>query len=148
MAMVNSIKQTGIAVINDKSPIIDIICNDLVKSGIDILFRSENIESGLLKLSASKELPQVCVFDLDFSNGTILTQLRELKLKYPTIKFIAHSDDDSEETVSDLLEIGFDSYLLIGSDKEDFLTAIEGVCDGKKYFSTGISKIAGEYFQK
>lgn len=66
MAMVNSIKQTSIAVINDKSPIINIICNDFVKSGIDILFCSENIESGLLQLSALEELPQVCVFDLDF----------------------------------------------------------------------------------
>lgn len=147
MAMVNSIKQTSIAVINDKSPIINIICNDFVKSGIDILFCSENIESGLLQLSALEELPQVCVFDLDFSNSTILAQLRELKLKYPAIKFIAHSDDDSEETVTALLEIGFDSYLLIGSDKEDFLTAIEGVCHGKKYFSTGISKIARKYLQ-
>lgn len=148
--MVDSMEQISIAFINDKSPIINIICNDLVKSGIDILFRSENIASGLLQLSALEELPQICIFDLDFSNNTILTQLRELKLKYPTIKFIAHSDDDSEETVSDLLEIGFDSYLLIGSDKEDFLTAIEGVCDDKKYFSTGtgISKIARKYFQK
>lgn len=146
--MVDSMEQISIAFINDKSPIINIICNDLVKSGIDILFRSENIASGLLQLSALEELPQICIFDLDFSNGTILTQLRELKLKYPTIKFIAHSDDDSEETVSDLLEIGFDSYLLIGSDKEDFLTAIEGVCDDKKYFSTGVSKIAKEYFQR
>ena len=146
--MVDSMEQISIAFINDKSPIINIICNDLVKSGIDILFRSENIASGLLQLSALEELPQICIFDLDFSNNTILTQLRELKLKYPTIKFIAHSDDDSEETVSDLLEIGFDSYLLIGIDKEDFLTAIEGVCDDKKYFSTGISKIARKYFQK
>lgn len=148
MAMVNSIKQTGIAVISDKSPIIDIICRDLVKSEIEILFRSENIESGLLQLSVSEELPQVCVFDLDFSNSTILAQLRELKLKYPAIKFIAHSDDDTEQTVTALLEIGFDSYLLIGSDKEDFLTAIEGVCDSKKYFSTGISKITRKYLQK
>ena len=147
MAMVNSIKQTGIAVINDKSPIIDIICNDLVKSGIDILFISENIENGLLQLSVLEELPKVCVFDLDFSNSTILTQLRELKLKYPAIKFIAHNDDDSEKTVTDLLEIGFESYLLISSDKEDFLAAIEGVCHGKKYFSTGISKIARKYLQ-
>ena len=146
--MVNSMEQISIAFINDKSPIIDIICNDLVKSGIDILFCSENIESGLLQLSALEELPQVCIFDLDFSNNTILAQLRKLKLKYPTIKFIAHSDDDSEKTVITLLEIGFDSYLLIGIDKEDFLTAIEGVCDGKKYFSTGISKIARKYFQK
>jgi|SRR5690606_8783034 len=148
MAMVNNIKQTSIAVINDKSPVINIICNDLRKSGIYILFISENIENGLLQLSILEELPKVCIFDFDFSNSTILTQLRELKLKYPAIKFIAHSDDDSEKTVTVLLEIGFDSYLLIGSDKEDFLTALEGVCDGKKYFSTGISKIAGEYFQK
>lgn len=144
--MVNSMEQISIAFINDKSPIIDIICNDLVKSGIDILFCSENIESGLLQLSALEELPQVCIFDLDFSNNTILAQLRKLKLKYPTIKFIAHSDDDSEKTVITLLEIGFDSYLLIGSDKEDFLTAIERVFNGRKYFSMGMSKIVREYF--
>lgn len=146
--MVDSMEQISIAFINDKSPIINIICNDLVKSGIDILFRSENIASGLLQLSALEELPQVCIFDLDFSNNTILAQLHELKLKYPAIRFIAHSDEDSEQIVTALLEIGFDSYLLIGSDKEDFLTAIKGVCDGKKYFSTGVSKIVREYFQK
>ena len=99
-----------------------------------------------MQLSALEELPQVCIFDLDFSNNTILAQLRKLKLKYPTIKFIAHSDDDSEKTVITLLEIGFDSYLLIGSDKEDFLTAIERVCNGRKYFSMGMSKIVREYF--
>lgn len=146
--MVDSMEQISIAFINDKSPIINIICNDLAKSGIDILFRSENIASGLLQLSALEELPQVCIFDLDFSNNTILAQLHELKLKYPAIRFIAHNDKDSEQIVTALLEIGFDSYLLIGSDKEDFLTAIEGVCDGKKYFSTGVSKIVREYFQK
>lgn len=146
--MVDSMEQISIAFINDKSPIINIICNDLVKSGIDILFRSENIASGLLQLSALEELPQICIFDLDFSNNTILAQLHELKLEYPAIRFIAHSDEDSEQIVTALLEIGFDSYLLIGSDKEDFLTAIKGVCDGKKYFSTGVSKIVREYFQK
>lgn len=144
--MTNTIEQTCIAFITDKSPIIDIICNNLVASGIDILFRSESIENGLSQLSALEELPQVCIVDLDFFDNKVLTQLHELKSKYPTLNLIAHSDEDSEEAVISLLEIGFKGYLLIGSDADDLKKAIEGICNGKKYFSVGISEIAREYF--
>lgn len=144
--MVNTIEQISIAVINDKSPIIDIICNDLVASGIDILFRSESIESGLSQLSALEKLPQVCIIDLDFSDRKILAQLHKLKAKYPTLKLIAHCDDDSEKAVISLLKIGFNGYLLIGSDADDFKNAIEGICNGKKYFTVGVSEISREYF--
>lgn len=144
--MATTIEQISISFIADKSPIIDIICNNLVASGIDILFRSENIEDGLSQLSALEELPQVCILDLDFSDSNVLAQLHELKIKYPTLKLIAHNDDDSEQIVTILLEVGFDGYLLIGTDAEELPTAIEGVCNNKKCFSTGVSKIAQEYF--
>ncbi|MGS2739427.1 hypothetical protein [Sinomicrobium sp. M5D2P17] len=98
------------------------------------------------QLSALEELPQVCIIDIDFSDSKVLAQLHELKAKYPTLKLIAHSDDDSEQLVISLLEIGFNSYLLIGSDADNFKKAIEGVCNGKKYFSVGVSEIAREYF--
>lgn len=143
--MANTIEPISIAFINDKSPIIDIICNSIVVSGIDILFRSESIEGGLSQLSALEKLPKVCIVDLDFSDSNVLVQLQELRAKYPTLKLIAHSDDDSEQIVTSLLEIGIDGYLLIGVDAEDLQRAIEGVISGKKYFSTGISKIAREY---
>ncbi|KOS06159.1 histidine kinase [Flavobacterium akiainvivens] len=142
--MANTIEQINIAFINDKSPIINIISNNL--SGINVLFLSENIEDGLSQLSALAELPQVCIINLDFSDSNVLAQLHELKAKYPTLKLIAHSDDDSEQIVTTLLEIGIDGYLLIGTDAEELQTAIEGVCKDKKYFSTGVSKIAREYF--
>ena len=116
-----------LAFINDKSPILDLICNELISSGIEILFRSENIEDGLIKFSALNELPKICIIDLDFYDKNILSQLQKLRVLFPTIKLIAHSDVDTEKTIKALLKIGFAGYLLIGSDVEDFKKAIEGV---------------------
>ena len=50
-------QKIALAFINDKSPILDLTCNDLVASGIEVLFRSENIEDGLSQLPALKTLP-------------------------------------------------------------------------------------------
>lgn len=135
-----------LAFINDKSPILDVISKDLLTSGIDVLFHSENIEDGLSQLSALKELPTVCIIDLDFYNKNVQTQLHDLKNQFPTIKLIAHSDEDEKKVVRTILELDFDGHLLIGSDAEDFKKAIETVSNGKKYFSVGVAKIAFEYF--
>ena len=86
------------------------------------------------------------IIDLDFHDMIVLTQLRELRTKYPNIKLIAYSDIDVDKTVKAVLEIGFESYLLIGSDTDDFKKAIEVIINGGRYFSVGIAKIAQEYF--
>ena len=146
MNTVNNPEQTNIAFINDKSPILDLTCNDLVASGIEVLFRSENIEDGLSQLPALKTLPNICIIDLDFYNKNVLAQLQELRTQYPTIKLIAHSDIDAEKAVKSLLEIGFAGYLLIGSDVDDFKKAIDVVTNGDRYFSVGVAEITQEYF--
>ena len=146
METVNNLDQTSIAFINDKSPILDLTNNDLVASGINVLFRSENIEDGISQLSSLKTLPKVFIIDLDFHDMIVLTQLRELRTKYPNIKLIAYSDIDVDKTVKAVLEIGFESYLLIGSDTDDFKKAIEVIINGGRYFSMGVAKIAQKYF--
>lgn len=132
--------------INDKSPILDLICNDFIASGTEVLFRSESIKDGLSQLFSLNELPYVCIIDLDFYDKNVLAQVQELRTEYPTIKLIAHSDIDAEKVVKPLFEIGFSSYLLIGSDTDDFKKAIEVVINGGRYFSVGVAKIAQEYF--
>src|SRR5690606_9650631 len=107
------------------SPILDFICNDLITSGFEVLFRSENIAEGLSKLSSLTELPKVCIFDLDFHDKNILAQLQKFRTKYPQIKFIDHSDIDNEKDGKKLLDIGFTSYLLNGSDVDNFRKAIK-----------------------
>lgn len=116
-----------VAFINDKSPLIDLICNDLMASGIEVLFRSENVQDGLSQLSALTELPKALIIDLKFHNRNVLAQLRELKATYPSIELIAYGDSDADETVQALTEIGIKSYLLIGSDADDFKRTIERV---------------------
>ena len=116
-----------IAFINDKSPILDLIYNDLVASGMEVLFRSENIEDGLSKLSTLKQLPKACIIDLDFHDKNVLAQFQELKTQYPTIKLIAHSDIDDEKIGRALFDLGFLSYLLVGSDIIDFKKAFFSV---------------------
>lgn len=113
-----------LAFINEKSPILDLICDGLTASGFEIAFRSETIEDGLFQLASLKELPKVCIIDLDFYDKQILSQLQKLRTKYPTIKLIAHSDIDNEKVGKLILDIGFSSCLLIGSDVDDFKRAI------------------------
>ena len=123
-------KEISVAFINDKSPVLDEICKSLTTSGTEILFRSENIKDGLFQLSALKTLPKVCVIDLDFYDRNVLVQLQELKTQYPTIKLIAHSDIDDQKVGKDLFDIGFSSYLLVGSDVNDFRNAIDESVNG------------------
>ena len=120
-------QKNTLAFINDKSPILDLTYNNLVASGIEVLFRSENIEDGLSQLSALKDLPTVCIIDLNFYDKNVLKQLQELRAKYPALKLIAHSDIDEEETIKIILAIGFASYLLIGSDADDLKKAIDPI---------------------
>lgn len=94
---------------------------------MEILSRSESIENGLTQLSSLNELPKFCIVDLDFYNQNVLKQLQELRIEYPTIKLIAHSDIDDEKVGKSLLDIGFSSYLLLGSDMGDFKRVIETV---------------------
>ena len=135
METVNNLDQTSIAFINDKSPILDLTNNDLVASGINVLFRSENIEDGISQLSSLKTLPKVFIIDLDFHDAILLTQLRELRTKYPNIKLIAYSDIDEEKTIKALLDLGFSGYVLLSDEIEK---AIEIISNGKKYLSAGI----------
>lgn len=146
MYSVNNLEQPDLAFINDKNPILDLTANDLVASGIDVLFRSESIEEAVSGLSNLKTFPKVFIIDLDFNDRKVIAQLRELRAKYPNIKLIAHSDIDVDKTVKAILEIGFDSYLLIGSGTDDFKKAIDVIINGGRYFSVEIAKIAQEYF--
>ncbi|SCY74759.1 hypothetical protein SAMN02927916_3163 [Flavobacterium anhuiense] len=120
-------QKIDLAFINDKSPILDIICNDLIDSGFDVLFRTENIEDGLSKLSTLKAFPKACIIDLDFYDKSILKQLRKLRSEYPKVKLIAHSDIDNEKVGKALLDMCFSSFLLLGSNTIDFKKAIKKV---------------------
>ncbi len=89
-----------LAFINDKSPILDAVCNDLIDLGFEVLYRSEHIEDGITQLSALEKLPKVCIIDLDFHDRNILAELQELHTKYSSVKLISDVADLQSVTVS------------------------------------------------
>ena len=122
-----NINRVATAFINDKSPVMDSINDDLLSSGVDVVFRSDNVADGNNQLSSLTTLPDICIIDLDFSDKGIMKQLRELRNQYPTLKLIAHSDTDDEKIIKKLWELGFSKYVLIGNDMKK---AIDGVVNG------------------
>ncbi|ALU27718.1 MULTISPECIES: response regulator transcription factor [Bacteroidota] len=116
--------KVSIAFINDKSPIIDKICTDLLSAKFEILFQTENIENAISELEVIKKLPEICIIDLDFYDKSILKQLQKLRNLYPTIQLIAHSDIDDEKIAKDIIDIGFLSYFLLGTDIDDLKKAL------------------------
>lgn len=122
-----NINRITVAFINDKSPVMDLIHDDLVSSGIEVVFRSDNITDGDSQLSTLKSLPAICIIDLDFSDKDIINQLQKLKNRYPTLKLIAHSDMDDEKIIAELSELGFSKYVLIGNDMKE---TIDGAVSG------------------
>ena len=116
--------KVSIAFINDKSPIIDKICTDLLSAKFEILFQTENIENAISELEVIKKLPEICIIDLDFYDKSILKQLQKLRNLYPTIQLIAHSDIDDEKIAKDIIDIGFVSYFLLGTDIDDLNKAL------------------------
>jgi len=122
-----NLNRTTVAFINDKSPVMDFIHDDLLSSGVDIVFRSDNVMDGNNQLSLLKTLPDICIIDLDFYNKDVMKQLRELRSQYPTLKLIAHSDTDDEKIINKLSGLGFSKYVLIGN---DIRNAIDGAVNG------------------
>lgn len=119
-----NINRITAAFINDKSPVMDLIHDDLVSLGIEVVFRSYNITDGNNQLSTLKSLPTICIIDLDFSNKDIINQLQELKNQHPTLKLIAHSDMDDEKIIKELSELGFSKYVLIGNDMKKVINSV------------------------
>ncbi|MFD1772087.1 hypothetical protein [Sphingobacterium suaedae] len=88
-----NINRTTVAFINDKSPVMDLIHDDLVASRGDVVFRSDNITDGNSQLSSLRTLPDICIIDLDFHDKGIMKQLGELKFCFNTISnaYIPHA---------------------------------------------------------
>lgn len=122
-----NMKRIATAFINDKSPVMDLIHDDLLSSGVDVVFRSANVADGNNHLSSLTTPPDICIIDLDFFDKGIMKQLGELRNQYPTLKLIAHSDTDDEKIIKKLWKLGFSKYVLIGNDMKK---AIDGVVNG------------------
>ncbi len=130
-----------IGLVDDAPQLRGITVNQLAqKKRFSIMFEADNGQQAIQNIEESKQLPDVCIVEDDFSTAKLLLQ------KYHDLKVLVSSTDDNEETVRDMLETGVAGYVLKFNDPDELVTAVNAISNGKRYFSLGVADIAQEYF--
>ena len=82
-------------------------------------------------------------------NKNGIEAVKEINEKYHNTNCLMLSMHDNQDYILDSLEAGAMGYLLKDTDSEEFAYAIQEVANGRKYFSTAVSRIMAEgYLQK
>lgn len=90
--------------------------------------------------SVDKLLPNLVLMDLSMPRMSGMEAIKEIKKKWPEIKILALTVNDSEEYIMAALKAGADGYILKDSTNTELLQAIRNILSGKRVLSPGVSK--------
>jgi len=66
--------------------------------------------------------------------------IHEIRKKWPNLKILALTVNDTEEYISSTLKAGAEGYVLKDSNRDELLQAIRSVLAGKRVLSPGVSQ--------
>ncbi len=89
---------------------------------------------------AEKLLPALVLMDLSMPRVGGVEAIRQIRKKWPQIKILALTVNDSEEYILAALRAGADGYILKDSSHTDLIQAIRNILDGKRVLSPSISE--------
>ncbi len=89
---------------------------------------------------AEKLSPSLVLMDLSMPRLSGVEAIRVIKKKWPQIKVIALTVNDSDEYVQAAFQAGAEGYLLKDSNRGELIQSIRNVCAGKRVVSPTISK--------
>ena len=91
-------------------------------------------------LGAEKLSPALVLMDLSMPRMGGVEAIRGIKKKWPNIKVLALTVNDSEEYVLAALQAGAEGYILKDCSHTELIQAIRNVLDGKRVLSPSISE--------
>jgi len=89
---------------------------------------------------AEKLSPALVLMDLSMPRVGGIEAIREIKKKWPKMKVLALTVNDSEEYVLAALRAGAEGYILKNSTRDELVQAIQNVLAGKRVLSPSISE--------
>ncbi len=84
--------------------------------------------------------PDLVLMDLSMPRMSGVEATREIKKKWPNLKILALTVNDTEEYIQATLKAGAEGYVLKESNRDELLQAIKSVLSGKRVLSPGVSK--------
>lgn len=115
--------------------------------GIKIVGEAEDGREAVKK--AEKLQPDVVVMDIAMPGLNGLEATRQLKKRFPEMKFIILTVHDNEEYILQTLRAGASGYLIKKAAPADLIEAIQAVHRGDSFLSPSISKtVIDEYIRQ
>lgn len=97
-----------ILIVDDESEIVSLLSRILRKQGF-IVFSANTLENGWQILESDS--PEIVFLDINLPDGNGLAQLKEIKLRYPSIKIVMISAFDMREYRNAAKENGAYTFL-------------------------------------
>ncbi len=114
--------------------------------GLEILATARNGVAALSEVETHR--PDVVLTDLNMPGMGGLELVKRLKAKFPEIKILVLSMMNDKETVSNIMEVEAEGFILKDSNKSDLLKAIQAIHRGETFYSNEIMNIMLSKYQK
>jgi DNA-binding NarL/FixJ family response regulator len=118
--------RTTVALVDDHRIFRQGLTEVLVHLGYEVTIEAPNGKN-LLQQLCSKDLPTVCILDIHMPDMDGFETTRILKERYPAIKILALSTDNSDTSVSRMMASGADGFLEKGGSLDDISTSISDI---------------------
>jgi len=122
--MKNTLKQRSLAIIDDSTPVRNVVGSFLSSAGIKVLFEAVNGRDGLEKLANCHPLPDTCLLDIDMPIMNGYDTASQIKEKWPDVKIIMFSVSNDQYAECKAIAAGADMFLNKGCDPQVLLAAI------------------------
>jgi DNA-binding NarL/FixJ family response regulator len=107
------------------------------EKGYEIVGEAED-GLGAIRL-AMKKKPDLLLLDLSMPRLSGISALKDIKTQAPEVKILALTIHESDQYVLEAFDAGADGYCIKDSTREELMTAMRVVMDGKTYISPGIA---------
>lgn len=128
----------AIALVDDHSLLRSGLGQMVQSMGYNILFEADNGKAFIERL-AENALPDIVLMDINMPEMDGYAATQWLKQHHPTIKVLALSMYDNEQSIIRMLKCGAKGYILKDSDPAELKTAIEAVISKGYYYSDLVS---------
>lgn len=129
-------KITKIAIVDDHQLVSKALENMIsIKKEYKVIMNCNNGDAFLKELEKNEDLPEVVLMDINMPLKNGIETTRILTAEYPTLKVIALTMEDDENTIIQMLKAGAKGYLLKDMSPEILFQAIDIVSKNGNFYT-------------
>ncbi|MGZ3900906.1 MAG: response regulator [Bacteroidia bacterium] len=128
----------SIYIVDDHQIMIDGI-KALLSSDERFYVSGQNISPLKALEEIKKDCPEILITDINMKELSGIELAKKIRALFPGIKILALSMHDDRETISDMLEVGINGYVLKNTGMDELKSALLRISKGNLFFSEEVT---------